>query len=75
MSQDLALAFTWARRELRAGLGGFWVFLACLALGVGAIAGVNAVSLAVQEALQRDARGHSAALCARSARTPSRSAA
>jgi putative ABC transport system permease protein len=56
VSQDLALAFTWARRELRAGLGGFWVFLTCLALGVGAIAGVNAVSLAVQEALQRDAR-------------------
>ena len=56
MSHDVALAFTWARRELRAGLGGFWVFLACLALGVGAIAGVGAVSLAVQEALQRDAR-------------------
>jgi len=53
---DLALAFTWARRELRAGLSGFWVFLACLALGVGAIAGVGAVSQAVQEALQRDAR-------------------
>jgi putative ABC transport system permease protein len=53
---DLTLAFTWARRELRAGLSGFWVFLACLALGVGAIAGVGAVSQAVQEALLRDAR-------------------
>ena len=53
---DLALAFVWARRELRAGLRGFWVFLACLALGVGAIAGVGAVSQAVQEALLRDAR-------------------
>ncbi|MCA8927671.1 MAG: FtsX-like permease family protein [Alphaproteobacteria bacterium] len=53
---ELALAFAWARRELRAGLGGFWVFLACLALGVGAIAGVGAVSQAVQDALHRDAR-------------------
>lgn len=50
------LALTWARRELRSGLAGFRVFLACLALGVGAIAGVNAVSQAIQEALQRDGR-------------------
>ncbi len=56
MRQDWSLAFTWARREMRGGLAGFWVFLACLALGVGAIAGVNAVSQAVQEALLRDAR-------------------
>ena len=55
MSEAL-LALTWARRELRAGIAGFRVFLACLALGVGAIAGVNAVSQAIQEALQRDAR-------------------
>ncbi len=52
---DLTLAFVWARRELRAGLGGFWVFLACLALGVGAIAGVGAVSQSIQDALLRDA--------------------
>lgn len=55
MSEAL-LALTWARRELRSGIAGFRVFLACLALGVGAIAGVNAVSQAIQEALQRDAR-------------------
>ncbi len=53
---DALLALTWARRELRSGIAGFRVFLACLALGVGAIAGVNAVSQAIQDALQRDAR-------------------
>ena len=53
---QILLSLSWARRELRAGIGGFRVFLACLALGVGAIAGVNAVSLAIQEALQRDGR-------------------
>lgn len=53
----ILLALTWARRELRSGITGFRVFLACLALGVGAIAGVNAVSQSIQEALQRDARG------------------
>jgi len=53
---ELALAFSWAKRELRAGLTGFWVLIACLALGVGVIGGVGSVSLAVRDALQRDAR-------------------
>ena len=56
MIGDFLLALTWARRELRTGTAGFRVFLACLALGVAAIAGVGAVSQAIQEALQRDAR-------------------
>jgi putative ABC transport system permease protein len=54
--REVLLSLTWARRELRTGITGFWVFLACLALGVGAIAGVGAVSLSIQEALSRDAR-------------------
>jgi putative ABC transport system permease protein len=54
--RDASIALTWARRELRTGLAGFWVFLACLALGVGAIAGVGSVSQSIQDALQRDAR-------------------
>jgi putative ABC transport system permease protein len=33
-----------ALRELRGGLSGFYIFLACVALGTGAIAGVNSVS-------------------------------
>lgn len=39
----LALASRLARRELRGGLRGFRVFLACLALGVAAIAAVSGV--------------------------------
>ena len=38
------LAFTFALREMRAGVRGFMIFLACLSLGVAAIAGVNALS-------------------------------
>ncbi|TDR90039.1 ABC transporter permease [Enterovirga rhinocerotis] len=39
-----ALAARLALRELRAGLSGFAVFIACIALGVAAIAGVNSVA-------------------------------
>ncbi|WP_299936126.1 FtsX-like permease family protein [uncultured Pelagimonas sp.] len=37
-----------ARRELRGGLHGFRIFIACLALGVAAIAGVGSVRSAIQ---------------------------
>jgi putative ABC transport system permease protein len=50
------LAFVLARRELRAGLGGFRVFLACLALGVAVIAGVGSLSTAIDIALSGNAR-------------------
>jgi putative ABC transport system permease protein len=40
----LGLAVRLAMRELRGGLSGFYIFLACVALGTGAIAGVNSVS-------------------------------
>jgi putative ABC transport system permease protein len=52
----LSLALTIARRELRGGLKGFRVFLACLALGVAAVAGVGSVGEAVNEGLSHDAR-------------------
>ena len=49
-----------ARRELRdslaRGLGGFRIMIACLALGVAAIAAVGAARLAVEEAISRDAQ-------------------
>ncbi|MFW2589614.1 ABC transporter permease [Sagittula sp. SSi028] len=48
----LAVASRFARRELRGGLGGFRIFLACLALGVAAIAGVGSVRSAIQAGLQ-----------------------
>ncbi|MFQ5955961.1 MAG: ABC transporter permease, partial [Kiloniellales bacterium] len=53
---ELATAWRMARRELRAGLAGFRVFLACLVLGVAAIAGVGSVSSAMMAGLQADAQ-------------------
>lgn len=53
---SLRLALRFARRELRAGLRGFGIFLACLSLGVAAIAGVGSVSQAMLEGLGRDGR-------------------
>jgi len=44
------------RRELRGGLTGFRIFVACLALGVGAIATVGSITSAVVGGLARDAR-------------------
>lgn len=49
-----AVAWNIARRELRGGLRGFWVFLACLALGVGAIAAVGSVRGAIDDGLARE---------------------
>ena len=43
-----------ARRELRGGLKGFRVFLACLALGVAAIAAVGSIASSVIAGLEED---------------------
>ena len=43
-SPGFGLSLRLALRELRAGLRGFAVFIACIALGVAAIAGVNSVA-------------------------------
>ncbi|WP_411892477.1 ABC transporter permease [Yoonia sp. SDW83-1] len=48
------VAFRFALRELRGGLRGFRVFLACLALGVAAIAAVGTVRAGIEAGLQRD---------------------
>ncbi|WP_050522882.1 ABC transporter permease [Pseudorhodobacter wandonensis] len=48
---SLMLAAKLARRELRGGLQGFRVFLACLALGVAAIAAVGMVRSAIEGGL------------------------
>ncbi len=47
-------AFGIARRELRGGLKGFRVFLACLALGVAAIAAVGSVRVSIEQGLVRE---------------------
>jgi putative ABC transport system permease protein len=45
-----------ARRELRQGLSGFRIFLACLILGVASISGVGSLSEALLEGLSRQGR-------------------
>ena len=47
-------AYRIARRELRGGLKGFRVFLACLALGVAAIAAVGSVRQSIQQGLTEE---------------------
>ncbi|KUF10551.1 ABC transporter permease [Pseudoponticoccus marisrubri] len=49
---SLSVAAKFARRELRGGLRGFRIFLACLALGVAAIAGVGSVRSAIEAGLE-----------------------
>ncbi len=48
------IAWKIAQRELRGGLRGFYVFLACLALGVAAIAAVGSVRVSIQQGLARE---------------------
>jgi putative ABC transport system permease protein len=52
----LAQAARMARRELRGGVRGFRVFMACLAIGVAVIAGVGSLGRAIDAGLQADAR-------------------
>lgn len=54
--RDLPLALRIARRELRGSFSSFRIFLACLALGVAAMAGVGSVSSAMMAGVERDAR-------------------
>ncbi|WP_170406624.1 ABC transporter permease [Ruegeria arenilitoris] len=51
---SLRLATRLARRELRGGLRGFRVFLACLTLGVAAIAAVGSVRQAIMTGLAQE---------------------
>ncbi len=48
------IALKLALRELRAGLSGFKVFMACLILGVTAIAAIGSLTRAIQEGLERE---------------------
>ncbi|WP_420406257.1 ABC transporter permease [Nisaea sp.] len=54
--ENLSIALKIARRELRGSASSFRVFLACLALGVAAMAGVGSVSFAMMAGVERDAR-------------------
>ncbi|MFL5296516.1 MAG: ABC transporter permease [Phenylobacterium sp.] len=52
----LPLALRFAGRELRSGVRGFRIFLACLALGVGAIAAASSTAEAFRRGLASEAR-------------------
>jgi putative ABC transport system permease protein len=52
--QRLLMVLRLALRDLRGGVRGFGVFLACLALGVAAIAGVGSLSRALSDGLARE---------------------
>jgi putative ABC transport system permease protein len=52
----LWLSLRYALRDLRGGLRGFYVFIACIALGVMAIAGVGSVAASLSDGLAREGR-------------------
>jgi len=54
MSSTLGLGFRFARRELRGGIRGLRIVLACLALGVAAIAAVGTLRAATEAGLAAD---------------------
>ncbi|MBL4789755.1 MAG: ABC transporter permease, partial [Kordiimonadaceae bacterium] len=48
------VALKLALRELRGGLGGFKIFMACLILGVSAIAAIGSLTRAIQDGMERE---------------------
>ena len=56
MIADLALGWRLGWRDLRSSLRGFTILIACLTLGVAAVAAVGLVNAAVVDGLRRDAR-------------------
>ena len=52
----IPLSLRFAARELRSGVHGFRIFLACLALGVGAIAAASSTAEAFRQGLAAKAR-------------------
>jgi putative ABC transport system permease protein len=56
MTPSLPLAFRFALRELRGGLRGFGIFLACIVLGVATIAGVGSVARGMTQGLAAEGR-------------------
>ena len=51
-----SLPLRYALRELRGGLRGFYVFIACIALGVMTISGVGSVAASLSDGLAREGR-------------------
>jgi putative ABC transport system permease protein len=55
-NRGFSLSLRYALRELRGGLRGFYVFIACIALGVMAIAGVGSVAASLGDGMAREGR-------------------
>jgi putative ABC transport system permease protein len=55
-SDQARLAIRLALREMRGGLKGFYIFLACIMIGTAAIAGVNSVSRAMTDVISSEGR-------------------
>ncbi len=55
-ASPLPLALRLALRDFRGGFSGFFIFLACLALGVAAITGVGAIAHALSDGLAQKGR-------------------
>jgi putative ABC transport system permease protein len=53
-SGSTPVAIKLALRELRGGIGGFKIFMACLILGVAAIASIGSLTLAIQDGMERE---------------------
>lgn len=53
---SLPLSLRLALRELRGGISGFYIFVACIALGATAIAAVGTLSAAIQFSISREGR-------------------
>ena len=56
LGHQARLALRFALRELRGGLSGFGIFIACIALGTGAIGGVNSVADAITQGVASEGR-------------------
>jgi putative ABC transport system permease protein len=52
----LALAFRFALRDMRGGVRGFGIFIACIAIGVAAITAVAAISRGLTDGIAREGR-------------------
>jgi len=55
-TSQLLLSAKFAFRELRSGIRGFRIFIACLALGVGTIAGIGTLNESIEGGLKRDGK-------------------
>lgn len=54
--RGLWLSLVYARREMRSGVRGFYIFIACLILGVAMISAVASVSQGMSDSLRHDGR-------------------